>query len=62
MGGGSNIKQFEYMLLTLSPSSSHALTTSLNSMGKQGWELVTINENFWIFKRELPKRYIGGPR
>lgn len=34
----------------------------LNELGKDGWELVAIHDRSLIFKRELPKKTIGGPR
>lgn len=34
----------------------------LDKFGEEGWELVTVYDRLLIFKRELPKKTIGGPR
>lgn len=43
------MKQYEYKARpNLSPD-------DLNTLGKEGWELVCVNVNMFIFKREIPE-------
>ena len=43
------MKKYEYI--------SRPLQTNdhLNTLGQEGWELVCINQNIFIFKREIPE-------
>ncbi len=43
------MKKYEYI--------SRPLETNdhLNTLGQEGWELVCINQNIFIFKREIPE-------
>ena len=43
------MKKYEYKARpNLSPD-------DLNILGQEGWELVCINQNMFIFKREIPE-------
>jgi hypothetical protein len=43
------MKKYEYKARpNLSPD-------DLNTLGQEGWELVCINQNMFIFKREIPE-------
>ncbi len=52
------IRAFEYSILNverLREKGMIALESSLNRFGKDGWELVAIDGNRFIFKREKPQ-------
>ena len=42
-----NMKKYEYLSRPLQ------ITEHLNTLGQEGWELVCINQNIFIFKREI---------
>ena len=42
-----NMKKYEYLSRPLQT------TEHLNTLGQEGWELVCINQNIFIFKREI---------
>jgi hypothetical protein len=43
------MKKYEYI--------SRPLETNdhLNKLGQEGWELICVNQNIFIFKREIPE-------
>jgi len=41
------MKKYEYISRPLQ------ITEHLNTLGQEGWELVCINQNIFIFKREI---------
>jgi hypothetical protein len=41
------MKKYEYLSRPLQT------TEHLNTLGQEGWELVCINQNIFIFKREI---------
>jgi len=45
------MRQFEYSIGDISICED--IKKWLNIMGKKGWELVAINKEYYIFKREL---------
>lgn len=51
------MKKFEYVIDLydkLDNTNIERTNRILNKQGKNGWELVSIQGIFWIFKRELP--------
>ncbi len=43
------MKKYEY-------KQAHCLNNDyLNVLGEEGWELVCVNQNIFIFKREIPE-------
>ncbi len=43
------MKKYEY-------KQDHCLNNDyLNVLGEEGWELVCVNQNIFIFKREIPE-------
>jgi len=43
------MKKFEYI------STHLEFNKDLNKLGQEGWELVCVNQNIFIFKREIPE-------
>jgi hypothetical protein len=41
------MKKYEYIARPLQT------TEHLNTLGKKGWELVCVNQNLYIFKKEI---------
>lgn len=53
-----DLRKKTFLNLKLSPSNEE-VSEALNEFGKQGWELVTVEQSdvigdFYLFKRELP--------
>jgi hypothetical protein len=47
------MKRIEYKVEWISEGGSYALQYKLQKYGDEGWELITIKENYtYIFKRE----------
>ena len=50
------MKRFEYTLLNMSHIKGKGMISqesALNKLGKDGWELVGIDGDFYIFKKEV---------
>ena len=46
-----NLKQWEYRMTYLKFDTNIRKVAVMNGMGEKGWELVTITDNYGIFKR-----------
>lgn len=48
------MKQFEYKVVEIYDTDAYMLTKKLKEWGDNGWELITIRNNYtYIFKREI---------
>lgn len=54
------MKRFEYKISKYD-CDLLGLKPILNEMGNDGWELVAIKDEHWIFKRERTPQKIHGP-
>lgn len=50
------MEKFEYKIVPFLYSDLEELELMLNAMGRKGWELVEIKENYYIFKRNKNER------
>lgn len=46
-------KKFEYTLVSINTVSLIDIEKKLNKYGKDGWELISIYQDKFIFKREI---------
>lgn len=54
-------RQWTYMSQRMSPPRNDKWKARWNDIGMQGWELVAVQENFFIFKRPSDYPYASAP-
>jgi hypothetical protein len=50
------MKKYEYMVISIMKFSSYKIQEELNSYGREGWELIHVESNYYFFKREISSK------